>query len=130
MKLFTSIVRKLNSCDLAYLHLIEGRGSEVGLGDELHEDALSNARIFRSHYEGTLISAAAYTPDTGEETLAANHADAIAFGRLFISNPDLVERIALGMPLNAYDRPTFYGGDEHGYTDYPTKDLPTVGEQR
>jgi N-ethylmaleimide reductase len=47
-----------------------------------------------------------------------SHADAIAFGRLFIANPDLVERIRENHPLNTFDRSTFYGGAEHGYTDY------------
>jgi N-ethylmaleimide reductase len=119
MPLFTSVVEELSGCALAYLHLIEGRGSEIGLGDDLHADALNNAKIFRPRYEGNLISAAAYTPETGLDTVESGHADAIAFGRLFISNPDLVERIAQGAPHNAYDRSTFYGGYEHGYTDYP-----------
>jgi N-ethylmaleimide reductase len=43
----------------------------------------------------------------------------VSFGRPFISNPDLPERLRLGAPLNEYDPNTFYGGDEHGYTDYP-----------
>ncbi|MBB5059582.1 N-ethylmaleimide reductase [Granulicella aggregans] len=118
MQLFTSVIEEMNKYDLAYLHLIEGRGSEIGLGDDLHLDALNNARIFRPHYKGNLISAAAYTPATGHEALVSGYADAIAYGRLFISNPDLVERIADGVALNAYDRSTFYGGDERGYTDY------------
>jgi N-ethylmaleimide reductase len=118
MQLFTSVIEEMNKYDLAYLHLIEGRGSEIGLGDDLHLDALNNARIFRPHYKGNLISAAAYTPATGHEALVSGYADAIAYGRLFISNPDLVERIAHGVALNAYDRSTFYGGDERGYTDY------------
>ena len=46
-------------------------------------------------------------------------ADAVAFGRLFIANPDLPERFRRGAPLNRYDRSTFYGGDARGYTDYP-----------
>ena len=45
--------------------------------------------------------------------------DLVSFGRPFISNPDLAERLRLGAPLNEYDPTTFYGGDEHGYTDYP-----------
>jgi N-ethylmaleimide reductase len=119
MRLFTSVVREMSTYNLAYLHLIEGRGSEIGLADELHADALDNARIFRPEYEGNLISAAAYTPETGHQAIEARYADAIAFGRLFIANPDLVSRIEKGLTLNAYDRSTFYGGDEHGYTDYP-----------
>jgi N-ethylmaleimide reductase len=119
MELFTSVIEELNKYDLAYLHLIEGRGSEIGLGDELHADAINNARVFRPHYKGNLISAAAYTPATGQEALEFGYADAIAYGRLFISNPDLVDRIAHGASLNPYDRSSFYGGDERGYTDHP-----------
>ncbi len=128
MRLFTSVVRELSGYNLAYLHLIEGRGSEIGLGDDLHADALDNARLFRPHYGGTLLSAAAYTSQTGHEAIRARYADAIAFGRLFIANPDLVERFRDGVALNAYDRSTFYGGGEHGYTDYP-KANQSMGEK-
>ena len=100
------------------------------MGDELHEDALSNSQIFRAYCKSSLISAAAYTPKTGNEAIAANQADAIAFGRLFISNPDLVKRIAQEIPLNAYDRSTFYGGGDHGYTDYQTADQSEAGKLR
>ena len=130
LRLFTSVIQDLSRCDLAYIHLIEGRGSEIGLGDDLHEEALNNARIFRPHFKGTLISAAAYTPETGSDALAEGHADAIAFGRLFISNPDLVARIARGIALNGYDRSTFYGGGEQGYTDYPLLDISTRAGKR
>ena len=51
--------------------------------------------------------------------LAADAADLIAFGKPFISNPDLVERLKKGAPLNAFDKATFYGGGAKGYTDYP-----------
>ena len=129
MRLFTSVVKKLNGYDLAYLHLIEGRGSEIGLGDDLHADSLDNARIFRPLYEGNLISAAAYTPKAGHEVIEARYTDAIAFGRLFIANPDLVARIEKGLLLNAYDRSTFYGGGEHGYTDYPVAEQASLGEK-
>jgi N-ethylmaleimide reductase len=119
MELFTSIIEELNVRKLAYLHLIEGRGSEIGLSDALREDALNNARLFRPHFRGPLISAAAYTPISARDTVGGGTADAVAFGRLFISNPDLVERIAGNHSINPYDRSTFYGGQEHGYTDYP-----------
>ena len=118
MRLFISIVEELNERNLAYLHLIEGRGSEIGLGDDLHADALNNARLFKPHFQGALISAGAYTPLTASDTLQEKSADAVAFGRLFISNPDLTERIARNLQLNPYDRSTFYGGGEKGYTDY------------
>jgi N-ethylmaleimide reductase len=58
--------------------------------------------------------------DTAEATVANGDASLIAFGRQFIANPDLPKRIELGLPLNRYDRSTFYGFDAHGYTDYPT----------
>lgn len=117
-ELFTFVIKELNRHHLAYLHLIEARGSEMGLTDELHEDALNNAVLFRSEFDGALISAAAYTPDSAASAIEQNHADAIAFGRLFIANPDLVQRIRERHSLNAFDRSTFYGGAEHGYTDY------------
>jgi N-ethylmaleimide reductase len=118
--LFSFVIEKLSKCHLAYLHLIEARGSEMGLTDELHEDALNNAVLFRSVFDGPLISAAAYTPDSATMAIEQNHADAIAFGRLFIANPDLVGRIKGNHPFNPADRATFYGGGEHGYTDYKT----------
>lgn len=72
----------------------------------------------------------AYTPATGHEAIEARYADAIACGRLFIANPDLVARIEKGLSLNAYDRSTFYGGGEHGYTDYPVPEQSSLGERR
>jgi N-ethylmaleimide reductase len=117
-ELFNFVIKELSMRDIAYLHLIEARGSEMGLTDELHADALNNAELFRSVFSGPLLSAAAYTPDSAALAIEQKHADAIAFGRLFIANPDLVERIRRGFPLNAFDRSTFYGGAEHGYTDY------------
>ena len=120
LQLFRSTIEALSPKRLAYLHLIEGRGSEVGLTEELHKDALNNARLFRGSFKGPLISAAAYTPRIASQTLLDGHADAVAFGRLYIANPDLVERIKMELDLSAYDRSTFYGGAELGYTDYET----------
>ncbi len=117
-ELFSCVIEALNQRKISYLHLIEGRGSEIGLSDDLHAGALNNVQLFRPRFTGPLISAAAYTPATATEAIEKGHADAIAFGRLFIANPDLVARIEKGFPLNAYDRTTFYGGDERGYTDY------------
>jgi N-ethylmaleimide reductase len=118
LELFSFVVRELSKCGIAYLHLIEARGSEMGLTDELHENAPNNAALFRSVFEGPLLSAAAYTPQSAAVAIDKKHADAIVFGRLFIANPDLVERIQANTLLNAPDRSTFYGGGAHGYTDY------------
>jgi N-ethylmaleimide reductase len=116
--LFTFVIGALNQRRIAYLHLVEARGSEIGLTDELHENAQNNAALFRPIFEGPLLSAAAYTPASAAEAIAKQHADAVAFGRLFIANPDLVERIKQNQQLNPPDRSTFYGGGAHGYTDY------------
>lgn len=95
--------------NIAYLHLIEARGSEIGLTDTLHADAPDNAELFRSICSGPLLSAAAYTPDSAALAIEQKHADAIAFGRLFTAKPDLVERIRANYPLNPADRATFHG---------------------
>ena len=118
LELFSFVIGELSQRRIAYLHLIEARGSEIGLTDELHENARNNAALFRPVFEGPLLSAAAYTPATAAEAIDNKSADAIAFGRLFLANPDLVERIKENGPLNPPDRSTFYGGGAPGYTDY------------
>ena len=117
--LYSCVLEALSHRKLAYVHLIEARASEIGIADELHENVPNNAELFRRRYAGTLISAGAYSPVTGAEALDKGHADAIAFGRLFIANPDLDVRVRARAALNPPDRTTFYGGDARGYTDYP-----------
>src|ERR1700722_9300746 len=117
--LFKYVVGQLNRRKIAYLHLIQASASEIGITDELHANAPNNAELFRDVFLGPLISAGAYTPESGADTLESLGAEAIAFGRLFIANPDLPERVRLDAALNAPDRSSFYGGDAHGYTDYP-----------
>ncbi len=85
-----------------------------------------SSQYFRTIYEGTIISAGGYTRETAEATLVNGYADLVAFGRKFISNPDLPKRLALNAPLNPYDRDTFYGGTEKGYTDYPFLETSSV----
>jgi N-ethylmaleimide reductase len=126
--LFTYVLRELSSRNIAYLHLIEARGSEIGITDVLHANAPDNAQLFRRAFSGPLISAGAYTPESGALAVDSGRADAIAFGRLFIANPDLVARIRQGAPLNTPDRSTFYGGAARGYTDYPTLKPQPVAE--
>jgi len=118
--LFEHVLRELSNRNIAYLHLIEARGSEIGITDALHADAPNNAQFFRRMFSGPMVSAGAYTPESGALAVDSGQADAIAFGRLFIANPDLVTRVQQGESLNAPDRSTFYGGAARGYTDYPT----------
>ena len=74
---------------------------------------------FRSAYCGTLLLAGGFTPETAEQALATGDTDLVAFGKPFIANPDLVERLRNGWPLAEAGREAFYGGGAEGYTDYP-----------
>lgn len=115
--LFNYVVRELDRFNLAYLHLVEPR---IDGNQTVPDDGKGlGSHHFRSIYNGTIIAAGGYTRETGEEVLQSGTADLVAYGRLFISNPDLPKRFAIDAPLNAYDRSTFYGGDERGYINYP-----------
>jgi N-ethylmaleimide reductase len=127
--LYTFVISALSKLGIAYLHMIEARASYreedtavlrvLGRTDVLKLDAPNNAVLFSHLFNGPVISAGGYIPETAASAINLCHAHAIAFGRLFISNPDLVERIRTHAPLTPYDRTTFYGGGAHGYTDYP-----------
>ena len=71
-----------------------------------------------------LIGAGGFSRQSATEAISAGTVDAVAFGRLFISNPDLPLRLQRSAPLNRYDRPTFYGGGIKGYSDYPALNDP------
>lgn len=116
---YAHVIRELNRFQLAYIHLIEPR--VAGNFEAEQFDASVSSRNFKPLITGEtrLISAGGHTLASGAEAVQKGEADAIAWGRLFIANPDLVERFAKNAPLNPYDRQTFYGGTEKGYTDYP-----------
>jgi N-ethylmaleimide reductase len=122
--LFSYVVSTLNRFGLAYLHLVEPRLSGNATLDEVIPELSVNH--FRPIFQGTLITAGGYDREQGNAVLASGDADLVAFGRLFISNPDLPLRFALNAPLNQYDRSTFYGGDERGYIDYSALELQTA----
>jgi len=117
--LFTYVLQQLSQRGIAYAHLVEPRVGNAGADAELDANAPSTSATFRKAFSGVLISAGGYTAENADNAIATGQADAIAFGRLFIANPDLPQRFQQGSPLNAYDRSTFYGGTEKGYTDYP-----------
>jgi N-ethylmaleimide reductase len=119
MPLYSHVIRALDALGLAYLHFIEPRSSGAGRAEVNHQNVPSAMQLFRPHWRGVLISAGGFDGASAEAALAAGYADAIAFGRTFISNPDLPARIRHGVPLTPYNRATFYGGEEAGYTDYP-----------
>ena len=73
----------------------------------------------RRVFEGKIVAAGGFEPDTAEAAIANGVADAVAFGRHFVANPDLPLRIREGLVLTPYDRDTFYTFDSVGYNDYP-----------
>lgn len=114
-KTFGSIVSRLNDYILAYLHISEMVTPEFRLN---HPDK-SIVPFYKQIYKGTLISCGGHTLESAERMLQNGDADLIAFGKFFISNPDLVERFRTGAPLAEPDKSTFYRGGENGYVDYP-----------
>jgi N-ethylmaleimide reductase len=122
MPLYTYAVEALNKLGIAYLHPIEPRSSGAGRADVNWQNVPSAMTLFRPLWKGVLIAAGGFVGDTANAAVADGHADAIAFGRYFISNPDLPCRLQHGFALTPYHRPTFYGGEEKGYTDYPVYD--------
>lgn len=116
---FGYIVDELDKRGLAYLHLVEPEivGTQK---DEKHDPRWDDIMLdLRRRYRGVLILAGGYDAEKAEAALASKRADIIAFGRLFISNPDLPARFERNAPLNAPDPTTFFGGSSAGYTDYP-----------
>jgi len=116
--LFSYVAGELNKLNLAYLHLIEPRIAG-NVEDESRDQAPIAARLIRQHFKGLIIAAGGFDGESAKAILEEGTADLVAFGRHFIANPDLPERLRNGWPLNDYDRPTFFGGTEAGYTDYP-----------
>ncbi|HWU65881.1 MAG TPA: alkene reductase [Methylophilus sp.] len=110
---FDAVTKTLNAFNLAYLHVVEG-GIHGG-GESEPFDFAAMRKLFNHGYIANL----SYDKARGNAAIASGHADAIAYGVPFIANPDLVARLAKDAPLNQADQSTFYGGTEHGYTDYP-----------
>jgi len=110
------LAKELKRIGIAYLHIAEPdwAGGEP-LSDEFR-------RALRDAYDGAIIACGEYTAEEAEARIEDGQADAVAFGRAFLANPDLVERFRRGAPLNEPIEATFYGGGEEGYTDYPTLD--------
>ncbi|GAB4257130.1 MAG: alkene reductase [Methylomicrobium sp.] len=113
-RLFNHVAEELSRFGLAYLHLVErmGRGEPENTDFDFVE--------LRKRFEGPYIANGCYTADSARQGIARNACDLVAFGKLYIANPDLAERFRVGAPLNTPDTDTFYGGSEKGYTDYPS----------
>jgi N-ethylmaleimide reductase len=113
---YAAVVAGLAPLGLSYLHVVEG---PVAVTEKI-----------RAGFPGALIVNAAFTlpttRDNLEGLLASGRTDLVAVGRAFIANPDLVQRLQLGAPLNAADEASFYGGTDAGYLDYPTLEKPAA----
>ena len=112
---FDYIVERLNNYDLAYLHLSEPF-TDVSDIDFLETEI---AKHYRPKYHGNLMINANFDQESGNAVIKEGNADLVAYGKLYISNPDLVERFAIKAPTAEWDQDTFYTQGEKGYTDYP-----------
>lgn len=127
MPLYSHLIRQLDAFGLSYLHLIEPRASGAGQREVDHQNVPSAARLFRPMWHGRLIAAGNFRAEGANAMIADGDADAIAFGRLFISNPDLPERLRVGASLTPYNRATFYSRGPEGYLDYATMSAAAAG---
>lgn len=108
---FNHVAKRLGSYGLAYLHAVEG--------DMANGERKLNYREIKDNFNGHYMANLAYDLERAQTAIKQGDSDMVAFGSLYIANPDLVERFKTNAPLNTPDQDSFYGGDEHGYTDYP-----------
>ena len=114
---FSAALGELSKLKLAYVHVIEPGDADARHGGPGWKSA--SARDLRRHFKGTYIAAGEQTKEKAAALIRDGYADAAAFARFFISNPDLVERFRRGAALSPSDSSTYYGGTEKGYIDYP-----------
>ncbi|ORY86242.1 hypothetical protein BCR37DRAFT_376799 [Protomyces lactucae-debilis] len=115
---FTHLIQNLPK-DLAYLHMTESRVQ--GIFDKADDDA-EKLNFALDLWKGPVVIAGGFRPESAIQVAEQDDRTMIAFGRLWIRNPLLVAQIKLGLPLDKYDRSTFYTKGEQGYTDYPVDD--------
>jgi N-ethylmaleimide reductase len=108
------LAKRLGKLGLAYLHCIEGQTRGPNAAREFDFKAL------HASFGGRYIANNGYDRELAMAAVASGHADMVAFGRYYISNPDLVERLRHNLPLTEPNKGTFYGGGAEGYTDYAT----------
>lgn len=111
---FSRVVQLLNPLHLAYLHV-----TRLGMDAPGAAGPAFDLGKLRRLWQGVYMTNHGYDRASAMAAVAAGEADLVAFGTLFLANPDLVERLRRDAPLNSPDPSTFYGGDERGYTDYP-----------
>lgn len=114
-RLYDSLIGALSGYDLAYLHLREPQGDVSAIPNMV----TNVTEHYRGVYRGTLMTNTGFDRERANEFIRKGYADLVAFGTLFIANPDLPERFRRGAPLNQADQGTFYQGGPKGYIDYP-----------
>lgn len=114
MAMYGYLIQQLNQFELAYLHFVEGAtATSRFVPEDVDLDALA------AQFNGPFIGNNNYDLELAIDRRARGQIDAVAFGRLFISNPDLVERLRRGAELTIAPRESYYGGGAKGYTDWP-----------
>ena len=116
--LYMAVVEALSGKGMAYLHVIEGDM----LAGKNQPDTGFDYRALKTAFGGPYMANLNFDQAKAEHAIESGRVDLVAFGKLFISNPDLVTRFLLKAPLAKPESKTFYGGDRHGYTDYPVLD--------
>ncbi len=117
MATFSAAIERANDAGLGYVHMIEG-----DTGETRDVPAGADLAALRKLVKGAYLANNIYDRETAMRAVESGAADLVAFGRLFIANPDLVERLKRNAPLNEPQPATFYGGGAEGYTDYPSLD--------
>ncbi|RFC62408.1 alkene reductase [Fulvimarina endophytica] len=112
-ELFLAYARELGKRKLAYLHVVEGK-----IWSDRDDQTVTSADL-KEAFGGVFMGNNEYDREAAIERVASGKVDLVCFGRPFIANPDLVERLKIDAPLNEPDKDTFYGGGKEGYTDYP-----------
>ena len=112
---FEYVIKKLNDYNLAYIHLSEPF-TDVS---EISYAVTEIAKHFRPLYNGTLMINSGFNQESGNKVIESGNADLVSFGKLYVSNPDLVERFENNLELADWDEATFYTPGPEGYTDYP-----------
>ena len=116
---FLYVAKELNSFGLAYLHIMDGLA--FGFYEQGEPMTLQE---FNQVYQGLIIGNCGYSKDDAQQRIASGEADMVAFGRPYITNPDLLERFKNGWPLNPFeDMSLWYSSGEQGYTDYAPHDI-------
>jgi N-ethylmaleimide reductase len=121
---FSHVAKVLDSYKIAYLHIIEPRIKGDSTLHEGHPPVAS--KYLRPYFTGPIIAAGGFDREGAEAIVDSGVADLVAFGRHFTSNPDLPYRLKHKLSLAPYVRDAFWGGDEHGYTDFPALE-PAAG---